>query len=70
MDKVIGVVFLVVAVASGLLFLAHGLQLISSALAWISAGDWLSLVKRILTTFLFAAVAWKAFVSGKAKFKG
>lgn len=70
MDKAVGVGLIILAVASGLLFLAHALQLISNMLPWISDGDWLSLFKRILTTFLFAAVAWKAFVSGKTRFKG
>ena len=69
-DAAIGLIFVLIGVASGVLFILHGLQLSISAWNWISEGDWLSLLKRILTTFLFGAVALKATAAGKAKYWG
>ena len=67
MYKTVSVLLIVIGVLLGLLFLVHLLSLITNIAEWISGSDWLSLGKRVLTTFIVGALAYKSYTAGKRR---
>lgn len=67
MQKALSVALIIIGALLGLLFLAHFFALVTNTAGWISAGDWLSLGKRILTTFVIGALGYKSFIVGRRR---
>lgn len=69
MYKSLSVMLIILGVLLGLLFLTHFFSLVTNVVVWISAGDWLSLGKRILTTFVFGALGYRSFTAGRRRLR-
>lgn len=69
MYKTISVLLIVVGLLLGPLFLLHLFSLTTNIAGWVSSGDWLSFGKRILTTFIVGALAYKSFTVGRRRLK-
>lgn len=67
MHKTVSVSLMFIGVFLGLLFVVHLLSLITNTVGWISSSDWLSLGKRVLTTFIVGALAFKSFIAGRRR---
>ena len=68
MRKTAAVLFYVLAVFLGLLFLIHLAALLLSAISWIAENDYLSLLKRLATTFVLGFFSYRSFLAGKRRF--
>ena len=69
MHKSLSVILITIGVLLGLLFLVHFFSLVTNIVGWMSDGDWLSLGKRILTTFIVGALGYKSFTVGNLRLK-
>lgn len=69
MHKTVSVLLILIGVLLGMLFLVHFSALVTGTVGWISSSDWLSLGKRVLTTFIVGALAYKSFTTGRRRMR-
>ena len=70
MHKALSVILIIVGALLGPLFLRHFLALVTNAVGWAANGDWLSLGKRALTTFVLGALGYKSLMASRRRLNG